>query len=323
MSLFSQAAPAPMPSSEAMAFAADLHTALRGTPRQISPKYFYDAAGSALFDAICDLPEYYPTRTEHQILQRCGREMATHIGHSVELIEFGAGSCIKVQGLLDHMGSGLRDLRYCPVDISGEHLAVSTARLARRYPGINICPVVADYTTELHLPDPGPRRRVGFFPGSTLGNFTPDEAQQFFRQAADLLRGGALLIGVDLIKHPDRLHAAYNDRQGVTAAFNKNLLRRANRELGCNFDLEQFDHSAFYNAPLQRIEMHLVSRCQQTVELQQQRYHFEQGQTLHTENSYKFTIDGLRHLAAQAGWRPGTVWTDPEQLFSLHWLTAP
>lgn len=320
MRALTPAVPAPLPSAEAAAFAADLHAALQGTPRQISPKYFYDAAGSALFDAICDLPEYYPTRTEYQILQACGHDMAAHIGTPVELIEFGAGSCLKVQSLLAHLGT---DLRYCPVDISGEHLAVSTTRLARRYPGITLCPVVADYTIELRLPDPGPRRRVGFFPGSTLGNFTPDEAQQFFRRAADWLQGGALLIGVDLIKHPDRLHAAYNDRQGVTAAFNKNLLRRANRELGSNFDLEQFDHCAFYNAPLQRIEMHLVSRCQQTVELQQQRYRFEQGQTLHTENSYKFTIAGLRHLAAQAGWRPGTVWTDPEQLFSLHWLTAP
>lgn len=320
MRVLTPAPPAPLPSSEAGAFAADLHAALRGTPRQISPKYFYDTAGSALFDAICELPEYYPTRTEHQILQACGRDMAAHIGTSVELIEFGAGSCVKVQALLDHLGP---DLRYCPIDISGEHLALSTARLARRYPGIEICPVVADYTAALSLPDAGSRRRVGFFPGSTLGNFTPDEALQFLRHAARLLRGGALLIGVDLIKHPDRLHAAYNDRQGITAAFNKNLLQRANQELGSNFEPDQFDHSAFYNAPLQRIEMHLVSRRPQTIELQQQRYTFEQGQTLHTENSYKFTIDGLRHLAAQAGWQAGTVWTDPEELFSLHWLVAP
>jgi len=317
-------APATLASSEAAAlaaaFAADLHAALRGSPRQISPKYFYDAAGSALFDAICELPEYYPTRTEQLILQTCGRDMAAHIGASVDLIEFGAGSCTKVQFLLDHLGT---DLRYCPIDISGEHLALSTARLARRYPGIAICPVVADYTAKLSLPNPGARRRVGFFPGSTLGNFTPDEALQFLRHAARLLQGGALLIGVDLIKHPDRLHAAYNDRQGITADFNKNLLRRANEELGSNFELDQFDHSAFYNAPLQRIEMHLVSRRRQTVDLQQQRYAFEQGQTLHTENSYKFTIEGLRHLAAQAGWQAGTVWTDPEQLFSLHWLIAP
>jgi len=320
MRALTPAVPATLASSEAAAFAADLHAALRGSPRQISPKYFYDAAGSALFDAICELPEYYPTRTEQLILQACGRDMAAHIGTSVDLIEFGAGSCTKVQSLLDHLSA---DLRYCPIDISGEHLALSTARLARRYPGIEICPVVADYTADLSLPDAGSRRRVGFFPGSTLGNFTPDEALQFLRHAARLLQGGALLIGVDLIKHPDRLHAAYNDRQGITADFNKNLLRRANEELGSNFELDQFDHSAFYNAPLQRIEMHLVSRRRQTVDLQQQRYTFEQGQTLHTENSYKFTIEGLRHLAAQAGWQAGTVWTDPEQLFSLHWLIAP
>jgi dimethylhistidine N-methyltransferase len=301
-------------------FAQDMHAALRNSPRQISPKYFYDAQGSALFDAICDTPEYYPTRTEHKILATYGREMAAHIGADVELIEFGAGSCVKVQALLDHMQG---KVSFRPIDISGDHLALATARLALKYPHIEVRPVVGDYTTRLSLPESNRRRRVGFFPGSTLGNFTPDEALRFLENAARLLRGGGLLIGVDLIKRPEQLHAAYNDQQGATAAFNKNLLLRANRELGTNFNLDQFDHSAFYNAPQQRVEMHLVSRKRQTIELHQHRYIFEQGQTLHTENSYKFTIDGLRQLAARAGWRADTVWTDPDHLFSLHWLIAP
>ena len=212
-----------------------------------------------------------------------------------------------------------------PIDISGEHLRLAASALQRDYAGLAVSPLVADYTRGLSLPakSPGAGQRVGFFPGSTIGNFTPHEALRFLRLAARELRGGALLLGADLIKDPQVLHAAYNDGQGVTAAFNLNLLARANRELQADFELAQFAHSAFYNAPLQRIEMHLLSRRRQPVTVCGRRFEFEEGETLHTENSYKFTVAGLRSLAQQAGFTAGPAWTDPQHLFSLHWLTAP
>lgn len=303
-------------------FGHDLMAALASRPRAISPKYFYDAAGSRLFDRICELPEYYPTRTELDILAGNAREIAAQMGPRAEIVEFGAGSLRKVRLLLDAMK---QPARYLPIDISGEHLAHSAAALRRDYPGLDVQPVVGDYTQQLALPAPAPGvgRRVGFFPGSTIGNFTPNEALLFLRMAGEMLRGGALLLGADLVKEPALLHAAYNDAQGVTAAFNLNLLARANRELGTRFELDQFAHSAFYNAPLQRIEMHLVSRQRKQVELCGERYEFEEGETLHTENSYKFTVDGLRDVATRAGFRPGPVWTDANRLFSVHWLHAP
>jgi dimethylhistidine N-methyltransferase len=304
------------------AFAHDLRHALAARPRGISPKYFYDARGSELFDRICELPEYYPTRTELQILASNAAGIAAQMGPRAEIVEFGAGSLRKVRLLLDAMDE---PARYLPIDISGDHLARSAAALQRDYPGLDVQPVVADYTQRLLLPAalPGAGQRVGFFPGSTLGNFTPEEALHFLGVAGQVLRGGALLLGADLVKDPDVLHAAYNDSQGVTAEFNLNLLARANRELGTGFPLEQFGHSAFYNAPLRRIEMHLVSRERQQVRWGDERFEFDEGETLHTENSYKFTVDGLRSLAARAGFRPGPVWTDPERLFSVHWLHAP
>jgi len=303
-------------------FAQDLVEALASRPRSISPKYFYDAAGSQLFDRICELPEYYPTRTELRILTNNAREIAAQMGPHAEIVEFGAGSLRKVRLLLDAMK---RPARYLPIDISAEHLSLSVAALQRDYPGLAVQPVAADYTLPLRLPAPlpGAGQRVGFFPGSTIGNFTPNEALHFLQRAAQLLRGGALLLGADLVKHPAVLHAAYNDAQGVTAAFNLNLLARANRELGTRFVLERFDHSAFYNAPLQRIEMHLASRMRQTIAFGGAGYEFDEGETLHTENSYKFTIDGLHALAVRAGFRPGPVWVDPDRLFSVHWLHAP
>lgn len=303
------------------AFGRDLQAALATRPRSISPKYFYDAEGSRLFDRICELPEYYPTRTELGILERSAGEMAALAGRGAEIVEFGAGSLHKVRLLLQAFDG---PARYVPIDISGEHLRDSAAVLRGAFAGLDVQPVVADYTQPLQLPPASGRgRRIGFFPGSTLGNFTPDEALAFLRHAADLLRGGALLLGADLVKDPHVLHAAYNDAQGVTAAFNLNLLARANRELGANFALPQFAHYAFYNAPLQRIEMHLLSRVRQSVSVGGERYAFEEGETLHTENSYKFTVDGLRELAQRAGFRPGRVWTDPDRLFSVHWLHAP
>jgi dimethylhistidine N-methyltransferase len=290
-------------------------------PRSISPKFFYDAAGSQLFDGICDLPEYYPTRTELRILGECAAEIAEQAGPGAEIVEFGAGSLTKVRLLLDALEA---PKRYLPIDISGEHLEAAAERLKADYPALAVQPIAADYTMPLVLPAPlpGAGKRVGFFPGSTIGNFEPDEALAFLQLAARMLRGGGLLIGVDLVKAPDRLHAAYNDAQGVTAAFNLNLLRRANAELDADFDVDAFAHSAFYNAPKQRIEMHLVSRRAQSVSLCGERFGFEEGETIHTEYSHKFTVDGLRALAVKAGFRPGKVWTDPEKLFSVHWLAA-
>ncbi len=307
------------PASE---FQHDLMTALAAKPHAISPKYFYDAEGSRLFDQICELPEYYPTRTELGILQRAAGEFAAQAGPRAEIVEFGAGSLRKVRLLLDAFQ---QPARYLPIDISGEHLAASAAQLRRDYPGLQVEPIACDYTRRMTLPPrmPGGGARIGFFPGSTLGNFTPQEALAFLQSAAEALRGGALLLGADLVKDPAVLHAAYNDAQGVTARFNLNLLARANRELGANFALDQFAHYAFYNAPQQRIEMHLVSLERQSACVGGQRFELDEGETLHTENSYKFTVDGLRALARRAGFRAGPVWTDPDRLFSVHWLHAP
>ena len=301
------------------AFLADLMHALAAPPRSISPKYFYDAQGSRLFDQICSLPEYYPTRTERAILARHAAEMAAQIGPGAEIVEFGAGSCEKVRLLLPALD---RPACYMPMDISGEHLNQAAQSLGAEFPELEVAPVVGDYTRMPALP-PAQGRRVGFFPGSTIGNFTPQEALSFLSAAARLLAGGGLLLGADLIKDPALLHAAYNDAQGITAAFNLNLLARANRELATRFELDQFAHSAFYNAGLQRIEMHLVSRRRQRVEVGGECYELAEGQSLHTENSYKFTVDSLRALAVRAGFRPGPVWVDPQRLFSVHWLHAP
>lgn len=301
-------------------FLQDLQLALAQAPHSIAPKYFYDAEGSRLFDRICELPEYYPTRTERAILSRHAADIAQQIGTGCDLVEFGAGSCSKVRLLLE----ALQPRRYLPVDISSGHLQDAAAALERDHPGLLVLPVAGDYTEAVHLPAPLPgAHRVGFFPGSTIGNFSAAEALQFLRTAARLLQGGGLLLGADLVKDPAVLHVAYNDAQGVTAAFNLNLLARANRELGADFDLDAFWHSAFYNAAEQRIEMHLVSRKRQQVHVGGQAYGWREGQALHTENSAKFTIPGLRTLAMQAGFTPGAVWTDPQQLFSVHWLRAP
>jgi dimethylhistidine N-methyltransferase len=303
-------------------FLLDLKHGLTRQHKSISPKYFYDAAGSALFDQICDLPEYYPTRTELTILQKHAREIAVHLGPHAEILEFGAGSMQKVRILLDAMD---RPARYIPIDISGEHMQEAASKMARAYPELQVEPLVADYTQDLVLPPdmPPDGRRVGFFPGSTLGNFEPSDALRFMRMCARTLQGGALILGADLVKDPSRLHAAYNDAQGVTADFNRNILVRANRELGADFLLGQFAHSAFYNAPLQRIEMHLMSTCRQVVQVDGTPFTFAQGETLHTENSYKFTVEGLQQLASRAGFTPGQVWTDHDNAFCLLWLDAP
>ena len=299
-------------------FEREMLVALSTRPKCISPKYFYDAAGSRLFDRICDLPEYYPTRTEVGLLARHAREMTALFGPGADLVEFGAGSVTKVRLLLDaweHPG------RFIPVDISAEHLADASAQLCRDYPGLQVMPLAADFTRPLALPPQ--TRRIGFFPGSSIGNLGPIAAVRFLRQTLQSVLGGGLLIGVDLVKQPARLHAAYNDSAGVTAAFNRNLLVRANLELGAGFDVDAFDHYAFYEPVQQRVEMHLVSRRAQTVCVAGRAFEFAEGESLHTENSYKYTIDGFRQLARRAGFMPGAVWADDERLFSVHWLAAP
>jgi dimethylhistidine N-methyltransferase len=298
-------------------FARELFAGLSLDARSISPKFFYDVAGSALFDRICELPEYYPTRTELRILTECASEIAAQIGPDAEIIEFGAGSLTKVRLLLDALES---PRRYVPIDISGAHLEAAAERLRTDDPRLAVQPVVADYTMPLVLPPGrgnGAGQRVGFFPGSTLGNFSPDEALAFLQLAHRLLRGGGLLLGVDLVKDPALLHAAYNDAQGVTAAFNLNLLRRANTELGCDFDLDGFTHAAFYNSPLRRVEMHLVSLRRQEVSVSGRRFRFAEGESIHTECSYKYDLPAAERLARAAGLHLLDAWLDDDRRFAV------
>jgi dimethylhistidine N-methyltransferase len=303
-------------------FARELIAGLQQRPKSVSPKFFYDAAGSALFEQICELPEYYPTRTEIAILGKHARAIASCIGARAEIVEFGAGSMRKLRLLLDALQ---QPLRFTPIDISGEHLLASAAALRSERPRLEVLPVVADFTGALTLPPPpaGSSARVGFFPGSSIGNFAPDDALRLLQRMAQWLRGGGLLIGVDLVKDPQELHAAYNDAAGVTAAFNLNLLVRANRELGADFDVARFAHYAFYEPHEQRIEMHLLSRGAQTVTLGGEHFEFADGESLHTENSYKYTLDGFRALAREAGFQPEAVWCDDARRFAVHWLVAP
>ena len=294
---------------------------MRSTPKHVPCKYFYDAKGSALFDEICTLAEYYPTRTELSLLATHAPEIADLMGSAVELIEFGAGALTKVRLLL----SALDDPRaYIPIDISGEYLAKVCAILDLEYPSLRLEPVVADFTRPFALPSPrnGAVRRVGFFPGSTIGNFSPDDAMAFLKTVSGIVRGGGLLIGVDLVKDSRILHNAYNDARGVTAAFNKNLLERANRELSANFDPDAFSHHAAYNRQQSRIEMYLVSQRDQTVIVDEEEFFFAEGEPIHTENSYKYTVESFQALAWSAGLVPRRVWCDGAGLFSLHWLEA-
>ncbi len=318
------AAAAVAPDATTRDFAQSLHRCLAEQPHQISPKFFYDAAGSALFDQICDLPEYYPTRTEITLLERHAPAMAEQIGAGAELIEFGAGSLTKVRLLLQALlARNLAPARFLPVDISAEHLQAQCLRLRGELPDLQVEPLIVDFTQPLPLPARGNERRVGYFPGSSIGNFTPDEALAFLTRSAGLLRGGGLLIGIDLVKDPALLHAAYNDAQGVTAAFNLNLLHRARRELGCDIEPANFWHHALFNPTLGRIEMHLVSKQRQHIHLEGQRYELAAGETIHTENSYKYTVDGFQALARRAGFVPGTCWLDERRWFCVMWLDAP
>jgi len=302
-------------------FARDLVAGLRATPKRIPPKYFYDAAGSRLFERITTLPEYYPTRAEMQILRERAGAVAALVPAEGALIEFGSGSSAKVRLLLARMPK-LR--AYVPVDISGEFLGEEARRLRAEHSSLQVVPVAADFTKPFALPDAvRGLPRAGFFPGSTIGNFDPDDAKAFLRNAAGVLGGGAaFIVGVDLVKDEAILNRAYDDAQGVTAAFNLNLLARANRELKADFDLDGFAHHAFFNEEQSRIEMHLVSRRVQQVHVAGATFAFDEGETIHTENSYKYTVDGFLRLAAEAGWRGSDVWTDKDRLFSVHALKA-
>jgi dimethylhistidine N-methyltransferase len=304
-------------------FRAEALAGLREEPKRIAPKFFYDKRGSELFDRICELDEYYPTRTETAILEQYAGEIAALVGEDSMLIEYGSGSSRKIRVLLDALGGRLT---YIAIDISKEHLLESAAALSEAYPDLEVIAVCADYTRPFDLPASSRRpsgNRVVFFPGSTIGNLNPLDARRFLQTTAGRLGpNGSLLIGVDLKKDPKVLHAAYNDAEGVTAAFNMNLLRRMNEELGAEFDLSSFRHEAFYNRDAGRIEMHLVSLNDQQVRFNGTSVPFRSGETIHTENSYKFDIEEFHALAAEAGFRPERVWTDPRHLFSLHYLTV-
>lgn len=302
-------------------FEAAVLAGLAKLQKQIPSKFFYDAEGSRLFDKICELPEYYPTRTEISILRDNAAVIAQELPEGAVLIEYGSGASVKVRLLLDAME---RPAGYVPIDISREHLRAAAAELAADYPHLLVLPVHADFTKPLllrrRLPE-GPR--VGFFPGSTIGNFHPPDAIRLLSGfARNLGTGGRLLIGVDLKKDPRILHAAYNDAAGITAAFNRNLLQRANRELQATFDVKAFDHHAFWNVDASRIEMHLVSATGQTPRVAGRLFHFEAGESIHTENSYKYAPHEFHLLAEAAGFRPVCLWTDAQQLFGVFLLAV-
>jgi len=310
--------PVPVPAGSAApadAFAADVTAGLTAKPKRLPPKYFYDSAGSALFDRITSLPEYYPTRCELGLLQDNAPAIAFLFPQGCALIEFGSGSSRKARILL---GVAATVEAYVPVDISGDFLHQEIAQLRREFPHLTVQPVVADFTQKLALPPAvAGLPRVGFFPGSTIGNFEPHEACNFMRHAAGVLGAGSVLvIGVDLVKDAKILYRAYNDADGITAKFNLNLLTRINRELGADFDLSAFEHHAFYNSEQSRIEMHLASTRRQKVRVNGTTIDFRAGETIHTENSYKYTIESFQALARGSGWSPLKTWSDG--MFAVH-----
>ena len=303
-------------------FREDVIAGLSLPEKALSPKYFYDAEGSRLFEAICRLKEYYPTRCELALTSAHLEDIARFAGDGCQLIEYGSGESLKTRLLIRR----LRPSAYVPVDISESALQAAAKRLARGFPWLNILGVAGDFMQPLKLPVYRARsveRLVIYFPGSTIGNLTPDEAHAFLRMSRGQIgRRGAMLVGVDLKKDANVLHAAYNDSKRVTAAFNLNLLARINRELRADFDLEQFAHYAFYNVALGRIEMHLVSLAKQTVNVGRHRFRFDVGESIHTENSCKYSVDDFSALALAAGFRTDRVWKDARGYFALFGLSA-
>ena len=292
---------------------------LQDARKELPSKYFYDDVGSQLFEQICELDEYYLTRTELTIMQEQMQEIVALLGPHCLLIEYGSGNSTKVCMLLDALQE---PAGYMPIDIAKDQLLRSAAALATAYPALEVLPVCADYTSDFALPSPAKpvSRRIAYFPGSTIGNFDREPAKRFLQQIAKACQGGGLLIGVDLKKDFNILHRAYNDSQGVTAQFNKHLLVRMNQELDANFQLHQFGHYAFYNPGQSRIEMHLVSLKNQTVRIGESEIAFKLGESIWTESSYKYTLEEFAQLAATAGFTVERVWTDPRQLFSVQYL---
>ena len=302
------------------AFAGDVIDNLSQHPKRLSPKYFYDATGSELFEQITLLPEYYPTRTELGILRDRAAEIAAIIPAGAALVEFGAGATTKVRLLLGQCAFGA----YVPVDISGDFLKAQADALRRDFPALSVYPVAADFTAPFALPDAVKAMpKVGFFPGSTLGNFEPHEACAFLRSAREILgKDARMVIGVDLEKDERLLYDAYNDAAGVTARFNLNVMVRINRELGGNFDINAFMHRAIYNRDRHRIEMHLIAKKAQTVRVLGRSFSFRAGETIHTESSYKYSPERFTALARGSGWTALESWTDPAAMFSVHALVA-
>ncbi len=301
-------------------FRQDVLAGLSGPNKTLPCKYLYDDQGARLFEAICELDEYYPTRTELGILRDNIDEIASLLGPRVNLVDLGSGSGLKTRLLLDHLD---QPASYLPVDVACAQLLQGAARLNQEHPQLLVKPICADYTRPFNLPPvpPDSGRSIVFFPGSTLGNFEPEEAMIFLGRMARLSRPtGGLLIGIDLKKSPHLLNPAYNDSRGVTAQFNLNLLARANRELPAGFDLAQFQHHAFYNAAAGRIEMHLVSCRQQTVPVDGHKFDFANGESIVTEHSYKYTVEEFRQLASRAGLEVVRHWTDKQQWFSVQYL---
>ena len=295
----------------------ELLAGLRARQRRIDPKFFYDEHGSELFSRICESPEYYVTRTEVAILRQYAGDMAAAIGHGCQLIEPGAGSCEKVRYIL----GALRPARYLPLDISGDYLLAAVDELQQAHPSLAIRPVVADFAdlNGFDLPA-APSRRVVFYPGSSIGNFTPQAATAFLSQVGNLAgQSGGLLIGIDLHKDSTVLNAAYNDSQGITAAFNRNILNHANRLLNADFQPDRFDHLAFYNELEYRMEMHLVSRCEQQVTGNSLSLHFAEGERIHTEYSYKYRPEQFAEMAAGAGFSLREQWTDAQEWFGVQY----
>ncbi|MEQ8746098.1 L-histidine N(alpha)-methyltransferase [Pyruvatibacter sp.] len=302
-------------------FRDDVLTGLSASPRAIAPKYFYDERGSELFDQICQTPEYYPTRTELGLLETYGADIARAVGPSSLVIEYGAGSSLKIRRLLEALD---RPAGYVAVDISRDYLHGQMAALAADMPDISVGAICADFTKGFDLPpeiQPLGDRKLGFLPGSTIGNFTPAEARALLERSTRLLgKGGQFLIGVDLKKPKHILDSAYDDDGGVTAQFNLNLLTRMQTELGAELNAEGFDHVAFYNGEKGRVEMHLAARGPQTIRLEGHAFAFADGERIHTESSYKYDADAFIEMAQQAGFTARGLWTDDNSLFSLHLL---
>jgi dimethylhistidine N-methyltransferase len=304
----------------AASFLDDVLAGLSAPQKALPPKYFYDERGSRLFEAICELPEYYPTRTELAMLEASAGDMASHIGRGAAVVEYGSGSGRKTAVLL----RAVRPVAYVAIDISGEQLREAVSGLAAAFPDVRVVALCADYTQTAHLEKLvmiGAERRVVYFPGSTIGNFNVPDALAFLRNARAVAgERGAMLVGVDLKKDPAMLHAAYNDAQGVTAAFNLNLLHRINRELAGDFDVTAFEHRAHYATDAGRIEMHLVSRREQSATVAGRTFAFAAGETIHTENSYKYSVEEFQALAGRAGFDAAHCWVDPQRLFAIHYL---